>query len=142
MAAFSLVTMGCLQADHNQYKFRGHLDLNITFEPIQTASTKAELKEFLKLVDSRNYGKKSRPGDVIGTVGGPQYRVIKVSESAPQHINQILKKIKIPVCHDMKIKKDDKIDTSDRCIWYDVVSVKSNKSGYKDLVLRERTYYE
>jgi hypothetical protein len=142
MAAFSFATIG-LQADHNEHRFGIALGQNLTFEPIQAASTKVELTEFLKLVDTRKYENKHfRPGDVIGTIGEPQYRIIKVSESESRHINTTLKKIKIPVCADMKIKKGDKVDSHDRYKWYSVSSVRRSKSGYKDLVLVEGTNYE
>ena len=83
-----------------------------------------------------------RPGNIIGTIDGPTYRIIKVSESESRHINQCLKKIKIPVCADMKIKKGDKIDSSDRHKWCSVSLVRGSKPGYKNLVLIEGTYYE
>jgi hypothetical protein len=138
--AFSLATMS-LQAD--QYRFN-ILGKNLTFEAVQAAKTKAELTEFLKLVDKREYGnnKNFRPGDVIGAIDGPQYRIIKVGESESRHINQCLKKIKIPVCADIKIKKGDKVDSHDRYKWYIVRSVRRGKLGYKHLVLVEGTLYE
>jgi len=141
VAAFSLATIG-LQADH-QYRF-GASGQNLKFEAVQVANTKTELIEFLKLVDTRKYGndKELYVGEVIGTNSGPTYRIVKISKTESRHINQCLKKIKIPVSADMNIKRGDKIDSHDRYKWYSVRSVRCSKSGYKDLVLVEGTDYE
>jgi hypothetical protein len=140
MAAFSCSVIG-LQVD--QYRF-GVSGQNLKFEAVQVANTKEELTEFLKLVDTRNYGndKELCIGEIIGTIGGPNYRIVKISKTETRHINMSLKKIKIPVSANINIKKGDKIDSHDKYIWYSVKSVRRGKPGYKDLVLVQGTFYE
>jgi glutaredoxin-related protein len=140
MAAFSFATMG-LQADNNKYRF-SVLGQNLKFEAVQVANTKAELTEFLKLVDTRIDGNELCVGEVIGTIDGPTYRINKISETESRHINQCLKKIKIPVNADINIKKGDRVDSYDSNKWYRVGSVRRGKFGYKELVLKEGTNYE
>lgn len=141
ITAFSFTMIG-LQADQ-QYRF-GTSGQNLKFEAVQVANTKAELIEFLKLVDTRKYGndKDLYVGEVIGNNGGPTYRIVKISKTESRHINQCLKKIKIPVSADMNIKKGDKVASHDKYKWYSVRSVRRSKPGYKYLVLVEGTDYE
>jgi hypothetical protein len=120
---------------------------NIDLDPIRVATTKKELIDILQVIDRDLSGNKidwSSIGTVIGTIGGPAYSIAGVGyQKGDGHINQLLKKIELPVDSCMNFKKGDKISAGKKHNWYVVKQVYFDcANNYLGLVLVENTYLE